>query len=162
MELINYFETYISAQKGVGFNAFVFGTGMLLAAVLLHVYGGSQLATGIRNGSFVIGLLLFLMGVGLRISQENILKEQKALFEKDPVEFKQTEIERMTKVKNNYPKGQTVMIVFATLSLVAFLLIKSPIWQGVSLSVAIFFVGNIIIEAFSNLAITGYYEHLLK
>ena len=145
MELINYFETYINAQKGVGFNAFVFGTGMLLVALLLHIYGGSQLASGIRNGSFIIGILLFVMGVGLRISQEKISKEQKALYAKDPVEFKISEIERMTKVKNNYPKGQIVMVSFATLSLIAFLLIKSPIWQGVSLVVVIFFVGVVVV-----------------
>ena len=102
------------------------------------------------------------MGGGLRFSQENILKEKKALYQKDPVEFRQTEIERMDKVKNNYPKGQIVMVVLATLSMVAFFVIKRPFWQGVSLSVTIFFVGNIIIEAFSNLAITAYYEHLIK
>ena len=135
---------------------------MIIAAVLLHIYGGSQLATGIRNGTFIIGTILFIMGIGLRISQENILQEKAALFEKDPIEFKKTEIVRMTKVKNNYPKGQIVMVVLAILSMVAFLVIKSPVWQGVSLSVTIFFVGNIIIEAFSNLAITVYYEHLIN
>ena len=162
MELINHLETYISAQKGVGFNAYVFGSGMLIAAILLHIYGGSQLATGLRNGTFILGILLFAMGIGLQVSQENILKEQKALYYKDPVEFKQAEIERMVKVKNNYPKGQLVMILLSSCSLVAFLIIKSPVWQGVSLSIAIFFVGNIIIEAFSNLAINAYYDQLIN
>lgn len=162
MDLINHLEIYINAQKGVGFNAIVFGSGMIIAAVLLHVYGGSQLATGIRNGAFTIGILLFIMGIALRISQENILKEKKELYKNDKVEFKQAEIERMTKVKNNYPKGQIFMVVMVVVSLVVFLLVKSPIWQGVSLTLTIFFIGNVIIEAFSGLAIVAYYEQLVK
>ena len=68
----------------------------------------------------------------------------------------------MTKVKNNYPKGQIVMVLLATLSMAGYLVIKSPFWQGVSLSVTIFFVGNIIIETFSNISIVAYYESLIN
>ena len=160
MELINQLEIYINAQKAVGFNAFVFSSAMIIAALLLYIYGASSLATGLRNGTFIIGLVLILMGIGLRISQENILKEKKLLYQKDPVEFKQLEIERMTKVKNNYPKGQMVMTGLVVLSLVAFLLIKSGVWQGICLSFTIFFVGNIIIEAFSYLSIFAYFQIL--
>lgn len=162
MDLISHLEIYIDAQKGVSLNAYIFGTGMLIAAILLHLYGGSHWATGLRNGTFVIGILLFLMGISLRISQGNILQEKKVLYQKDPTEFKKTEIERMTKVKNNYPKQQKVMALIVALTLLAFLLFKSPVWQGVSLSVTVFMVGNMIIEAFSNLAILAYYEQLVN
>ena len=160
MELINHLEIYINAQKGVGFNAFVFSSGMIIVAILLHIYGASQLATGLRNGTFIIGIILVLMGVSLRISQERILEEKKVLYQKDTLEFKQTEIERMTKVKSNYPKGQTIMASLVALSLVAFLLIKNQVWQGISLSLTIFFIGNIIIEAFSYLSIIAYFQEL--
>ena len=93
MHLIRNLETYIAAQKGVGVNAFVFSIGMMATAMLLHFYASSSLALGIRNGTFVIGLLLMLMGVGLRFSQEKILQEKKALYETDQVECKRSEIE---------------------------------------------------------------------
>ncbi|MEM9672871.1 MAG: hypothetical protein AAF992_09775, partial [Bacteroidota bacterium] len=130
MDLLNHLEVYINAQKGVGFNAFVFSTGMIVAAILLHFFGTSQLALGLRNGTFIIGIILIAMGVGLRISQEGILKEKKALYQQDKVGFQRVEIERMTKVKNNYPKAQAIMSGLVALSLVGFLLIKSPVWQG--------------------------------
>ena len=160
MELIDHLETYINAQKGVGFNAFVFSAGMIMAAILLHIYGTSQLAIGLRNGTFIIGILLIIMGVGLRISQENILKEKRALYQQDQVQFKQEEIKRMTKVKGNYPTGQAVMVGLVAISLIAFLMIKSSFWQGVSLSFAVFFVGNVILEAFSYLSIVSYFQSL--
>ena len=89
-----------------------------------------------------------------------ILKKKKSLFEQNKVEFKQVEIERMTKVKNNYPKAQAFMAGLVVISLIAFLLIKSPVWQGISLSFAVFFVGNIIMEAFSYLSIVSYFQSL--
>ena len=160
MDLLTHLEVYIHAQKGVGFNAFVFSAGMITAALLLHFFGASQLALGLRNGTFIIGILLILMGVGLRFSQEKILREKKVLFQTDQVEFKHSEMARMTKVKNNYPRGQMILSGLVVLSLLCFLLIKSQVWQGVSLSFTIFFVGNVIIEAFSYLAILAYYNQL--
>lgn len=44
-DLINHLEVYIEAQKGVGFNAFVFSSGIILASILLYIYGSNQLAT---------------------------------------------------------------------------------------------------------------------
>lgn len=160
MDLLENLQTYIAAQKQVGFNAFVFSAGMIISSVLLHLYGTSPLANGLRNGTFIIGVILIAMGVGLRISQEHIWREKKALFEQDKVEFKQVEKERMTKVKNNYPKGQAIMAGLIAISLIAFLLIKSPVGQGISLSFTVFFVGNIIIEAFSYLSIVSYFQTL--
>jgi len=159
-ELLSHLEVYINAQKSVGFNAFVFSAGMIIAAVLLHFYGSSQLALGLRNGTFIIGMLLIAMGVGLRISQEKILQEKKSLYQQDQAAFAESETERMTKVKNNYPRGQMIMSGLVVLSLIAFLILKSDMWQGVCLSFTIFFVGNVIIEAFSYLAILAYYNQL--
>ena len=160
MHIIGNLETYIAAQKGVGINAFIFSTGMIIASILLHFYGTSQLATGLRNGTVIIGIILIAMGIGLRISQEKILEEKKALYQQDKVKFMQVEIERMTKVKNNYPKAQAIMSGLVVISLIAFLLIKSPVWQGISLSFTVFFVGNIIMEAFSYLSIVSYFQSL--
>ncbi len=159
-DLLSHFEVYINAQKGVGFNAFVFSTGIIIAAVLLHFYGNSQLAVGLRNGTFIIGITLIAMGVGLRISQENILKERKLLYQEDQAAFAKAETERMTKVKNNYSRGQIIMTGLVVIALLAFLLVRNQVWQGVSLSLSVFFLGNVIIEAFSYLAILAYYNQL--
>lgn len=160
MDLVDQLEIYIQAQKGVGLHAILFGSVFLISALFFYLYGESGLSNGIRNGAIVIGVLLFIMGFGLRISQENLLKEKKALYQQDKVEFHQTEIERMSKVKNNYPKQQIVMVILVVLLLTSFLIIKNNVWQGVILSVSVFMIGNIIIEAFSNLAIVAYYENL--
>ena len=160
MQLIEHLEIYIQAQNGVGLIAILFGSVFLISALFLHLYGESGVSSGIRNGALVIGILLFAMGIGLHISQENLLKENKALYKYDKVEFQQTEIERMSKVKNNYPRQQIIMVGLVALSLAAFLVINNAVWQGVSLSVAVFMLGNIIIEAFSYLAILAYYKSL--
>ncbi|CAM1358225.1 membrane hypothetical protein [Tenacibaculum sediminilitoris] len=128
MQLIEQLEIYIQAQKGVGLNAILFGSGFLITALFFHLYGESGLASGFRNGALVVGVLLYAMGFGLRISQENLLKENKVLYKHDKVEFQQTEIERMSKVKDNYPRLQIVIVVLVVLSLMAFLIIKNIVW----------------------------------
>ena len=82
------------------------------------------------------------------------------IYQQDEIVFKQAEIERMTIVENNYAKAQMDMAGLVVISLVAFLLIKSPIWQGVSLSFTVFFVGNVIMEDFSYLSIAAYFQYL--
>ena len=67
MDLLNQLETYINAQKGVGLHAIIFGTGLLIAALLFHLLCDSSLSNGFRNGTLVLGLLLFVMGFGLRM-----------------------------------------------------------------------------------------------
>ena len=76
MDLLNQLEIYISAQKGVGLHAFIFGSALLLAALFFHLFGVGSLSNGIRIGCLVLGIILFIMGFGLRISQDNILKAE--------------------------------------------------------------------------------------
>ena len=97
------------------------------------------------------------MGFGLRMTQEKLLKEKTALYQKDKIEFKQTEIEWMTKGKNNYPFYQIGMAIIIVLSL---LIVRNPFWQGIGFSVIVFMVGNMIIEAYSNNSLLAYYESL--
>ncbi|MEN0049816.1 MAG: hypothetical protein AAF806_22330 [Bacteroidota bacterium] len=160
MDLLNQLDIYINAQKGVGFQAFLFGFGLLLSALLFHLLGSSALSEGIRTGSIVCGILLFGMGFGLRMSQENIRKEKSVLFQKDPIEFKQSERERMEKVKNNYPNYQLVMAIVILVLLLFYFFIKIPFWQGVAISVILFMIGNMFIEYFSQKTVLAYYEFL--
>lgn len=163
MTIVDHLEVYINAQKGVGFNAFVFGTALFIVALLFHFFAGSQLAAGIKTTMFVLTLVLFAMGIGLRVQQEKILKDQTALFKEVKFEeFLKLETDRMTRVKNNIPIQQSIMVALLAASLIGFLLLKSQTWQGVCLSIGIFILGNIIIEAFSYLSITHYYDKLIN
>ena len=84
MDLLDQLETYINAQKGVGLHAILFGSGLLITSLLFYLLGEGSLSNGIRNGSLVLGILLLFMGFGIRKSQENILKDKIAIYQKIP------------------------------------------------------------------------------
>jgi hypothetical protein len=68
MEVLKQFETYIAAQKATGIQFIIFGVLLLVAAVLLHFSQLNPITQGLRNGFFVISMLLIASGVGFTLS----------------------------------------------------------------------------------------------
>lgn len=73
MNLIQDLETYIQGQRNIGLAAIIFGTIFLISAFLLRQFGKSELSEGMKMGSLVIGILLYVLGIGLTIHQTNLL-----------------------------------------------------------------------------------------
>lgn len=163
MEILKNFEIYIAAQKATGMQFIVFGVLLLVVAVLLHFSQLNPITQGLRNGFFVISILLIASGVGFILNQNKLLKTKTDTYQIDKQEFKQQEIDRMEQVNTNVPKiifSLSVVLILLILALMFF--IHSPLWKGVSFSVAVYLLGLLILESISFLSIKNYLESLLN
>jgi hypothetical protein len=163
MEVLKQFETYIAAQKATGIQFIIFGVLLLVAAVLLHFSQLNPITQGLRNGFFVISMLLIASGVGFTLNQNKLSKTKTEVYQADEVEFKNQEVERMHEVYSNVPKiifGLSITLILLILALMFF--IHPPFWKGVSFSVAIYLLGLLILESISFLSVKNYLESLLN
>lgn len=80
MEILKHFEVYITAQKVTGIQFTVFGALLLLTAILLHFNQLNPITQGLRNGFFVISILLMVSGVGFIMNQDKLLKTKTESF----------------------------------------------------------------------------------
>lgn len=163
MEALKHFEIYISAQKATGIQFVGFGIIILLAAVFLHFSQLNPITQGLRNGFFVISILLLLSGIGFTINQNKLLKTKSGIYQINQDEFKQQEIERMQGVSKSVPtivKSLSVVLILLLLAII-FLNIQ-PLWKGVIFSVLIYLLGLLILESISYLSVKNYLESLLN
>ena len=63
MEVWKHFEINIAAQKATGMQFIIFGILLLIAAVLLHFSQLNPITQGLRNGFFVLSILLLVSGI---------------------------------------------------------------------------------------------------
>lgn len=163
MEILKHFEIYIAAQKATGVQFVIFGALLLLAAFLLHVSQLNPITHGLRNGFFVISVLLIASGVGFSINQNKLAKTKTEAYQKDKNHFKQEEVDRMQQVNNSVSKiifSLSIALLLLLLALLFF--IHSPFWKGVSFSVALYLLGLLILESISFLSVKTYFESLLN
>lgn len=163
MKIINHFEVYIAAQKATGMHFVFFGTSLLLAAILLHFSQLNPITHGLKNGFFVISILLLGSGVGFIMSQNKLLETKIETYQSNEQEFKQQEIERMQQVNKSVPNiilGLGITLIILILALMFF--IPQPFWKGISFSVLIYLLGLFILESISFLSVKKYLELLLN
>jgi hypothetical protein len=162
MEIIKQFETYIAAQKATGMQIVIFGCVLLAAAILIHFSQLNPITQGLRNGFFVISMLLLTSGIGFNVNQNKLLKEQKETYYSDQHEFKKQELVRMQKVNKSVPNiiiGLSILIIMILLAFMFF--IKASLWQGVTFSILIYLLGLLIFESISYISVKNYLQSLL-
>ncbi len=160
--MLTYLETYITAQKAVGLHFILLGIGLLVVAIVAQIMGSTALANGIKTGVLVCGLMMIVSGIGYRMTETKLLKNQIQLFQKDAANFQQVETERMAKVIKDYPLYQMVSIALIIAALVLIFFTKNPYWQGIAYAAIMMFVGFMMIEAFSQYSIKAYFQALKK
>lgn len=163
MEILKHFEIYITAQKATGIQFTVFGALLLLTAILLHFNQLNPITQGLRNGFFIISILLMVSGVGFIMNQDKLLKTKTESFNTNAEDFKLQEIERMQEVNKNVPtivKSLCVLIVILLLAIIFFSI--PPFWKGVISSVLIYLLGLLILESISYLSAKNYLESLIN
>jgi hypothetical protein len=163
MEIIKQFEIYIAAQKATGMQFVIFGTVLLAAAILLHFSQLNPITQGLRNGFFVISILLLASGVGFTINQNKLLKAKTETYQSNPLEFEKQELVRMQEVNKSVPKiilGLSILIILILLAFMFF--IKAPLWQGVTFSILIYLLGLLIFESISYVSVKNYLQSLLN
>ena len=89
MEIIKHFEVYIAAQKATGIQFIVFGGLLLISVILLHFSQLNPITQGLRNGFFVISILLLVSGIGFILNQNTLMKTETETYQSNQLEFKQ-------------------------------------------------------------------------
>lgn len=163
MEVLKHFEIYIAAQKATGMQFVIFGVLLLIAAILLHFSPLNAITQGLRNGFFVISILLLASGGGFMLNQDKLLKTKTEIFHTNKEAFKQQEIERMQGVHKSVPTIVKSLSVALILALLAFVFMSiQPLWKGVIFSVLIYLLGLLMLESISFLSVKNYLESLLN
>jgi len=163
MEVLKHFEIYIAAQKATGMQFVIFGVLLFIAAILLHFSQLNPITQGLRNGFFVLSILLLASGVGFIMNQDKLLKTKTEIFHTNKEDFKQQEIKRMQGVNKSVPvivKSLSVVLILVLLALVLVSIL--PLWKGVTFSVLIYLLGLLILESISYLSVKNYLEFLLN
>lgn len=163
MDMIKHFEVYIAAQKATGMQFAVFGVLLLLAAVLLNFSQLHPITQGLRNGFFVISILLLASGIGFSMNQHKLLKTKTEAYQTNQEAFKQQETERMQGVAKSVPTIVKSLAAVLILLLLALIFINiQPLWKGVVFSILIYLLGLLILEAISHLSVKTYLKALLN
>lgn len=163
MEIIRHFEVYISAQKATGMHFVIFGGALLLAAIIFHFSQLNPIAQGMRNGFFVISVLLLASGIGFIVNQNKLLQTKTETYQSNELEFRQQEVDRMQQVHKSVPNIITGLgIAIAVLTLAVTFFIHQPFWKGVCFSVLIYFFGLFILESVSFLSVKIYLASLFN
>ena len=163
MEIIKHFEIYIAAQKATGIQFTVFGGLLLISAILLHFSQLNPITQGLRNGFFVISILLLGSGIGFIMSQNKLLKTKTETYQSNPFEFEKQEIIRIQEINQSVPKiilGLSIALIILLLALILF--VSQPLWRGVTFSVLIYLIGLLILESISFISVKKYLESLLN
>lgn len=159
MEIIKHFEMYIDAQKATALRVGIFGLLLLGAALLLQISQLNPITQGLRNGFFVLSILLLVSAVGFNWNQNKLLKTKMQTYQSDPLAFEHQEVERMQKVNSSVPNvilGLCSALILLILALMFF--VHQDFWRGVVFSVLIYFLGLIILESISSLSVKTYLE----
>ncbi|NME71054.1 hypothetical protein [Flammeovirga aprica] len=161
MNILESLEAYTSAQKWVGINFIILGILLLVTAGIITFFvTKTPLATGMKWGALVAGILIIIGGYGYGNFNNKILSEGKISYEKNSSEFVRAEHERMEKVNNGFLGYQLVFAAFLLASLAVILFVNLPYLKGIAFAVTILFAGLIIIEGFSHPSIETYTKEL--
>lgn len=159
--MIRHFEVYIAAQKATGIQFAVFGILLLILSIFLHFSQFNPIIQGLRNGFFVISILLMGSGIGFIINQNKLLKTKTETYQSNQLEFKQQEVDRMQQVDKSMPTiilSLSVLLIIMVLALIFF--ISQPFWKGVTFSVLIYLLVLLILESISYFSVKNYLESL--
>ncbi|MFK8054778.1 MAG: hypothetical protein AB8F78_01555 [Saprospiraceae bacterium] len=162
MDLQSELEIYISAQKAVGTQFIAVGVGLLLTAFISHMFGEGPLASGLKIGGIVCGLLISGGGFLYRYTETTLLENQSTLYRLNSEKFALEEGARMEKVVSDFPKYQITFRAILLAGMIAVLVTESPFWHGVSFTIMGMMIGVLIAEAFSKSSIMTYHQALLN
>lgn len=160
--MIEQLDIYINAQKSIAHYMLCFGVILFGLAISFHFAGGGSVFNGLKIALLVLGVISLGSGFGYKVTEENLLKKQRILYQENTSQFHQVETERMKKVVNNFPIIQYSFIAIIVISLVVIVLTKNGLLQGVLFAVVIFVLGNMIIESVSKTSIHVYYQQLTE
>ncbi len=161
MNLLQSLEAYASAQKWVGINFIILGSILLiLSGIFAFFIAKSPMASGMKWGSLVTGILIIVGGLSYLNFNEKTKKESTAIYQKDIKEFVQHEHDRMEKVDKGFILYQITFAAFVLAALIVIVFVKAPVLKGIAFAVAILFIGQLIIEAFSHQSISEYTQEL--
>ncbi len=160
MNALQQLEIYIAAQKNVAFQFIIIGVVLILLAATFYFLGKGSLSNGLKIGTLVCSLFILIGGIAYNSAEEKLMQSGTLLYQENPAQFQQQEIDRMQQVMKDYPIYQIAFGGFIVLSLLVVWFVKNPYWHGVAFSVMLLFVAVMIVEAYSHQSIKTYFEFL--
>jgi hypothetical protein len=161
MDIVQALETYTLAQKTVATNFICLGIGLIIFAITVWFLAPSgQLSNGLKYGSLVCGILIMIGGYSYSNFSQKILENGIKAEKENHVQFVEKETIRMEKVEKGFPIYQMVFGAFIAIPLLLILFINKPLLNGISFSVMILFLFQMIIEAYSYPSIAEYLKYL--
>ncbi len=157
MNILQSLETYTDAQKSVGTNFIILGILLLiLAGIFAFFVSKSPMASGLQWGAISTGVFIIVGGISYHNFCEKTQRESAAIYKEDVAGFVQFEHERMEKVDKGFLIYQLTFAAFVVAALIIIVFIQAPVLKGVAFSVAILFLGIMLIEGFSHQSISEY------
>ncbi|GEM_PF-2081897 len=151
MEILDYLEAYSKAQKLSGFHFILLSAALfLLSGGLQFFFQSSDLASGLKIGALVCGLLFAVMGFSYRNYVDKMQSATVEQFRANPAEALQTEQLRMEKTLREFPLYQYVFAGIIVIGLLVVLFVGSGFWQGIAYSMILTFWGAMVIETGSS------------
>ncbi len=161
MEIVQALTNYTLAQKTVATNFIYLGIGLIIFAIAIWIFAPSvQLTNGLKYGSLVCAILIIIGGFSYNNFSQKILDNGIKAEKKNHVQFVQDETIRMEKVEKGFPIYQMVFGALIAIPLILILFVNKPLLNGISFSIMILFLFQMIIEAYSHYSILEYAKYL--
>ena len=161
MNILQALEAYTLAQKTVATNFIYLGIGLIIFSIAVWVFApGGQLSNGLKYGALVCGILIMIGGLSYRNFSQKILENGIKAQNNNHVQFVDEETIRMEKVEKDFPVYQMVFGAFIAIPLLLIFFINKPLLNGISFSIMILFLFQMIIEAYSYTSIAEYLKYL--
>ena len=139
----------------------IFGMAFIAGSLGFWQLGKTETARAFIYPTLVAGLFLLVVGGGLFFSNRTRLANLENDYNKNSMEFVQSEIKRteqtMKEYKNVALKVFPVVIAIAALLLV---FVHSPIWRAICITMISMLVIIILVDINANARITKYYKQL--
>lgn len=149
MELLKHTIQWCKGEVFEGKMIMLFGILLLLITFSFWKFGFTTNARAMIIPLLVLSLLHIGTGIAMIYSNTNKQIDYKEAYNKEPEQFKQSEIKRTEIFMKIYPLTRYFSIAFIILGFVLFAFIHNPVWKSIGLCVMVLGISIIVIDYFS-------------
>ncbi len=162
MELVQHTIQWIKGELFEAKLIVAFGLITIVAGFLFWKIGTTPNSKALFIPLIVVGAIYASIGGGMLYSNPKRLVELPQSYQKDKIEFAQSEKKRVDDFQYGYKVSKIVATVFFLLTLVIFWTTKNPTWMGIGLALTYFAIAGLVVDYFSQERADTYYVEILK
>ncbi len=157
MNILESFGAYVDSQRAVSLNFMILCGVLILIALIAHfAFPSTTLTVWLKRSLVLCGLLIAVGGFSYYGFNQKVEKDGRSLYERNSIEFKQSEQVRMDKVLKQFPYYQIILALLVILSLIVIIFVPLPKLKGIAFACAMLFIGCMVVEQISHHAILEY------